>query len=70
MLRYWTAGESHGPALVALVDGEATIKRVYFHGDRVELRASNPAVPPLFVTERQNLRVFGVLVGLYRTFNL
>ena len=21
MLRYWTAGESHGPALVALVDG-------------------------------------------------
>jgi chorismate synthase len=21
MLRYWTAGESHGPALIALVDG-------------------------------------------------
>ena len=21
MLRYWTAGESHGPALLALVDG-------------------------------------------------
>lgn len=61
----------NGRIVVALVDGEATIKRIYYHGDKtVELRASNPEVSPLFVTEKQNLRVFGVLVGLYRTFNL
>jgi repressor LexA len=61
----------NGRIVVALVDGEATIKRIYYHEDKtVELRASNPEVSPLFVTEKQNLRVFGVLVGLYRTFNL
>jgi repressor LexA len=61
----------NGRIVVALVDGEATIKRIYLHDDMtVELRASNPDVPPLFVTEKQNLRIFGVLVGLYRTYNL
>jgi repressor LexA len=60
----------NGRIVVALVDGEATIKRVYFHGDRVELRASNPEMPPIFVTGKQNFQIFGILVGLYRTFNL
>lgn len=60
----------NGRIVVALVDGEATIKRIYFHENTVELRASNPSVRPLFVTEKQDLQIFGVLVGLYRTFNL
>jgi len=60
----------NGQIVVALVDGEATIKRVYFHRGSVELRASNPSVAPLFVTEKQSFQIFGILVGLYRTFNL
>jgi len=60
----------NGQIVVALVDGEATIKRIYFHKDRIELRASNPSVASIFVTEKQDLQIFGVLVGLYRTFNL
>jgi SOS-response transcriptional repressor LexA len=52
------------------VDGEATIKRIYFHGDHIELRASNPSVAPILVTEKQDFHIFGTLVGLYRTFNL
>lgn len=60
----------NGRIVVALVDGEATIKRIYFHENTVELRASNPSVGSLFVTKKQDLQIFGVLVGLYRTFNL
>jgi repressor LexA len=60
----------NGQIVVALVDGEATIKRIYFHGDHVELRASNPSVAPILVTEKQDFHIFGTLVGLYRTFNL
>ena len=60
----------NGQIVVALVDGEATIKRVYFHRGSIELRASNPSVAPLFVTEKQDFQIFGILVGLYRTFNL
>ncbi|KPJ84111.1 MAG: hypothetical protein AMS17_16665 [Spirochaetes bacterium DG_61] len=60
----------NGQIVVALVDGEATIKRIYFHNDHIELRASNPSVASILVTEKQDFQIFGTLVGLYRTFNL
>ncbi len=60
----------NGRIVVALVDGAATIKRIYFHNDKIELRASNPSVGPIFITEKQDIQIFGVLVGLYRTYNM
>jgi repressor LexA len=60
----------NGQIVVALVDGAATIKRIYYHGDSIELRASNPEVEPLFVTEGQVLEIYGILVGMYRKYNL
>ncbi len=60
----------NGQIAIALVDGEATIKRIYFHKDSIELKASNPSVAPIFVTGKQDFQIFGILVGLYRTFNL
>jgi repressor LexA len=60
----------NGQIVVALIDGEATIKRIYFHPDHVELRASNPSVESILVTDKQDFQIFGTLVGLYRTFNL
>jgi repressor LexA len=59
----------NGQIVVALVDGAATVKRIYYHQDNIELRASNPEVEPIFVTERQDLEIYGILVGLYRKFN-
>ena len=60
----------NGQIAIALVDGETTIKRIYFHKDSIELKASNPSVASIFVTEKQDFQIFGILVGLYRTFNL
>jgi repressor LexA len=60
----------NGQIVVALVDGAATIKRIYFHEDKIELRASNPSVGPIFITNKQDIQIFGILVGLYRTFNI
>jgi len=60
----------NGQIAVALVDGAATIKRIYFHRDRIELRASNPEMGPIFVAEGQLLEIYGVLVGMYRRYNL
>ncbi len=37
---------------------------------RIELRASNPEVGPIFVAEGQSLEIYGVLVGMYRRYNL
>jgi repressor LexA len=59
----------NGQIVIALVDEAATIKRVYFHGDRIELRASNPEMEPIFVTGEENFQIYGVLVGLYRKFS-
>jgi repressor LexA len=59
----------NGQIVVALVDGAATIKRIYYHRDGVELRASNPEVRPIFLTGEQTLEIYGILVGMYRKYN-
>jgi repressor LexA len=60
----------NGQIVVALVDGEVTIKRVYFHPGRIELRASNPTMEPIYVNDGQDFEIYGILVGLYRRYNV
>jgi repressor LexA len=53
---------------VALIDDEATVKRVYFEGDRVRFQPSNPRMAPIYV-RREDFRstmILGVVVGVYR----
>jgi repressor LexA len=57
-----------GEIVVALIDDEATVKRVYFEGDRVRFQPSNPRMAPIYV-RREDFRstmILGVVVGLYR----
>ena len=56
-----------GQTVVALVDGEATVKRFYRREGRIELRPANPAYPLLVVGE-EALRIRGVLVALLRKY--
>jgi repressor LexA len=58
----------NGQIVVALVDDAATIKRIYFHRNRIELRASNPDMQSIYVTGEHNFQIYGILVGLYRKF--
>jgi len=58
----------NGQIAVAIIDGEVTIKRIYFHHNKIELRASNPRVKSIFVTPEKNFQIYGILVGLYRKF--
>ncbi len=54
-----------GEIAVVLVDDEATLKRVYKLGDRVILRAENPAYPPMEFsrTDGKVLRILGKAVA-------
>ncbi|BDG07649.1 transcriptional repressor LexA [Anaeromyxobacter paludicola] len=57
-----------GDIVVALIDEEATVKRVYFEGDRVRFQPSNPRMAPIYV-RREDFRstmLLGVVVGVYR----
>jgi repressor LexA len=56
-----------GQTVVALVDGEATVKRYYLQGEKVELRPANERFSPI-VAEASSVRVEGVVIGLLRTF--
>jgi len=53
--------------VVALVDGEATVKRYYRTNGKIELRPANQEYQPLVVDEEQ-VRIRGVVVALLRKF--
>ncbi|MSP91183.1 MAG: transcriptional repressor LexA [Myxococcales bacterium] len=57
-----------GDIVVALVDGEATVKRFFPEGDRVRLQPENRAMAPIYVRgdEFRDLMLLGSVVGIYR----
>ncbi len=57
-----------GDIVVAMIDDEATVKRVYFEGDRVRFQPSNPRMAPIYVRESdfKSTMILGIVVGIYR----
>ncbi|HET7826056.1 MAG TPA: transcriptional repressor LexA [Anaeromyxobacter sp.] len=57
-----------GEIVVAMIDDEATVKRVYFEGDRVRFQPSNPRMAPIYVRDSdfRSTMILGVVVGVYR----
>lgn len=58
---------THGRVVVAVVDGEFTVKRLYRKGGRVGLEASHPDYPPIALREGQELSVWGVVTRIIKT---
>jgi len=58
----------NGQTVVALVRGEATLKRYYSEGARVRLQPANAAMKPMTVDAR-DLTVQGVVTGLIRDYS-
>jgi DNA polymerase V len=52
---------AHGHVVVAVVDGELTIKRLHREGERLILKAENPQYPDLLVNPEQNFSIWGVV---------
>ena len=57
----------NGQTVVALVDGEATVKRFFLKKDMVTLKPANREFTPL-VVNAERVKVIGVVVGLYRKY--
>lgn len=55
-----------GQIVLAIIDGELTLKRLAFERGRPVLRAENSAYSPL--RPRGDLEIFGVVVGLARRY--
>ena len=58
----------HGDIVVAVVDGEYTIKRLFKHMGRVELRPENFDYPSIVFHDGSELMVWGVVVGVVRRY--
>jgi len=57
-----------GEIVVAMIDDEATVKRVYFESDRIRFQPSNPRLAPIYVREQdfKSTMILGLVVGVYR----
>ncbi len=57
----------NGEIVVALVDDEATIKRIFQKRDLVRLEPANPAMEPIVVKkEEKRVNIVGKVVGIFR----
>ena len=54
--------------VVAVVNGEYTIKRLYKNAGKVELHPDNPAYQPILFKEGSELEIWGVVVGVVRRY--
>lgn len=57
---------AHGHYVLAVIDGEYTLKRLYRQHGVVELHPENPAFKPIRLVEGNELQVWGVVTGVVR----
>ena len=57
---------SDGEVVVAMLDGEATVKRFYRKGGGVILKAENPAMGPIRVGEGADFEIVGKVVSVIK----
>ena len=57
-----------GQVAAAGIDGEATLKRFYRHGDGILLVADNPAYAPQVYPAGADIRIYGLAVGFVRVW--
>ncbi|HSH70407.1 MAG TPA: transcriptional repressor LexA [Deferrisomatales bacterium] len=57
---------NNGQTVVALVDGDATVKRFHRRGNGIELLPANVAMRPIQVSAEQQFEIEGIVVGVIR----
>ena len=57
----------NGQTVVAMVNGEATVKKFYHHGKQIELRPANESMKPI-LAPADEVEIVGVVMGLMRNY--
>ena len=58
----------HREMVVAIINGEATLKRLVQQGGKVELHPANPDYPVITIGPEDDFRIQGVAIGVIRNF--
>jgi repressor LexA len=56
----------NGQIVVAMIDDEATVKRLERKGDKVRLLPENQTMEPIEIPYSRQLQIIGIVVGLIR----
>jgi DNA polymerase V len=59
---------SHRKIVIAAIDGELTVKRLYHRGGLLKLLPENPAYPEINLESEAELVIWGVVIGSFRRF--
>lgn len=59
---------NHGHVVVAIVDGEFTVKQLHQRAGRMRLKAANPTFPDIVPKEGQTIEVWGVVTSGIKRF--
>ncbi|OEU52936.1 MAG: repressor LexA [Desulfuromonadales bacterium C00003096] len=62
------ATAENGQTVVALLDNEATVKRLHRHGQTIELHPANQSMQPITVNAEVPFVIAGVVVGVIRHY--
>ncbi len=63
-----TSSANKGDTVVAMIEGEATVKRYYPEGDKIRFQPANCNMEPIYVhkSEFRSVDIIGIVVGVYR----
>jgi|GEM_PF-73556 len=64
-----TLKPKHRDVVIAVLNGEFTLKRFYLEGLEIKLLSANPECPSITITEEMEFFVQGVVTTVIRTFN-
>jgi repressor LexA len=66
-----TPSAKPGEIVVAMIEGEATVKRYYPEGDRIRFQPANSNMDPIIVrrADFKTVDIIGIVVGVYRKLN-
>lgn len=59
---------AHNKIVIAALDGELTVKRLFHRGGLIKLLPENPDYPEIEMESESDLVVWGVVVGSFRKF--
>ena len=58
----------HNHIVVAVVDGDFTVKQLYQRLGRIKLKAANPTFPDIVPRDGQTIEVWGVVTATVKQF--
>ncbi|MEJ6002602.1 LexA family protein [Paucibacter soli] len=61
---------SHRHIVVAIVDGEFTVKRLWKMGSNIKLKAENPTFPDIVPKDGQVIEIWGVVTTAVKQFSI